>query len=120
MLTLAKMCQDNSDYTDCVIQCGDFSSDDTEEDHERNRYETLLYLHQSICKTFRLTFICKEFVKTQLYFSRLRAHRLVLGSASAFLKNVFRDIPQSLPEATILVPGVKRNVCQALVRYHSF
>ena len=47
---------------------------------------------------------------------RLRAHRLVLGSASAFLKNVFRDIPQSLPEATILVPGVKRNVCQALVK----
>ena len=46
---------------------------------------------------------------------RLRAHRLVLGSASSFLKNVFRDIPQSLPEATILVPGVKRNVCQALV-----
>ena len=37
MLTLAKMCQDNSDYTDCVIQCGDFSSDDTEEEHERNR-----------------------------------------------------------------------------------
>ena len=48
MLTLAKMCQDNSDYTDCVIQCGDFSSDDTEEDHERNRYETQLYLHQNI------------------------------------------------------------------------
>ena len=46
---------------------------------------------------------------------RLRAHRLVLGSASGFLKNVFRDIPQTLPEATILVPGVKRNVCQALV-----
>merc|ERR1719150_3616190 len=84
MLTLAKMCQDNSDYTDCVIQCGDFSSDDTEEEHERNR---------------------------------LRAHRLVLGSASAFLKNVFRDIPQSLPEATILVPGVKRNVCQALLDF---
>ena len=38
MLTLAKMCQENSDYTDCVIQCGDFSSDDSEEDHERNRY----------------------------------------------------------------------------------
>ena len=32
------MCQENSDYTDCVIQCGDFSSDDSEEDHERNRY----------------------------------------------------------------------------------
>ena len=37
MLTLAKMCQDNSDYTDCVIQCGDFSPDDGEGEHERNR-----------------------------------------------------------------------------------
>ena len=118
MLTLAKMCQDNSDYTDCVIQCGDFSSDDTEEDHERNRYETQLYLHQNICRN--KTVIYDEFVMSHLYCFRLRAHRLVLGSASAFLKNVFRDIPQSLPEATILVPGVKRNVCQALVRYHSF
>ena len=37
MLNLAKMCQENSDYTDCVIQCGDFSSDDGEVEHERNR-----------------------------------------------------------------------------------
>ena len=57
--------------------------------------------------TYSITKFCLIF--------RLRAHRLVLGSASGFLKNVFRDIPQTLPEATILVPGVKRNVCQALV-----
>ena len=55
------------------------------------------------------------FIPESYLIFRLRAHRLVLGSASGFLKNVFRDIPQTLPEATILVPGVKRNVCQALV-----
>ena len=107
------MCQENSDYTDCVIQCGDFSSDDSEEDHERNRY----LISDVIQNIFNHTPIFKytySITKCYLIF-RLRAHRLVLGSASGFLKNVFRDIPQTLPEATILVPGVKRNVCQALV-----
>ena len=78
------MCQENSEYTDCIIQCGDFAHNDgTREEREKDR---------------------------------LLAHRLVLGSASPFLKSVFSEIPQSLPEATILVPGVKRIVCQALVR----
>jgi hypothetical protein len=40
----------------------------------------------------------------------LRAHRIILGSASPFLKNLFSEIPQSLPEATILVPGVRHRV----------
>ena len=110
------MCQENSDYTDCVIQCGDFSSDDSEEDHERNRYLISdviqnIYNPASYAQISKYTYLIP---KSYLIF-RLRAHRLVLGSASGFLKNVFRDIPQTLPEATILVPGVKRNVCQALV-----
>jgi len=67
LLGLAKMCQANKDYTDCVIQC-DKGGDS------------------------------------------LRAHRIILGSASPFLKSLFSEIPQSLAEATILVPGVKNQV----------
>ena len=47
----------------------------------------------------------------------LRAHRLVLGSVSPFLKLVFGDIPSTLPEATILVPGVKKRVVKALLDF---
>ena len=67
MLGLAKMCQANKDYTDCVIQCDKGGES-------------------------------------------LRAHRIILGSASPFLKTLFSEIPQSLPEATILVPGVRHTV----------
>ena len=72
MVTLARMCQENKDYTDCVIKI------DEEE---------------------------------------LRAHRLVLGSVSPFLKLVFSDIPSNLSEATILVPGVKKRVVKALLDF---
>jgi len=95
MVTLAKMCKEKSDYTDCVIQCtggvedGDGDHDDDEdhdgdEDHEENR---------------------------------LRAHRLVLGAVSPFMKLVFSEVPASLPEATILVPGVKKRVVKALLDF---
>ena len=47
----------------------------------------------------------------------LRAHRLVLGSVSPFLKLLFEDIPYKLPEATILVPGVKKRVVKALLDF---
>ncbi len=72
MVTLAKMCQENKEYTDCVIRCGE---------------------------------------------DELRAHRLVLGAASPFLKIVFAEIPSSLAEATILVPGVKQRVVKALLDF---
>ncbi len=39
--------------------------------------------------------------------SQLRAHRLVLGAASGFLRSVFAEMPPSLPEANVLVPGVR-------------
>jgi len=91
MVTLAKMCKEKSDYTDCVIQCtggvedGDHDGDhDDDEDHEENR---------------------------------LRAHRLVLGAVSPFMKLVFSEVPASLPEATILVPGVKKRVVKALLDF---
>ena len=39
MLTLAKMCQENSEYTDCIIQCGDFAHNEgTREEREKDRY----------------------------------------------------------------------------------
>ena len=72
MVTLAKMCQENKEYTDCVIKVGE---------------------------------------------EELRAHKLVLGSVSPFLKIVFSEIPSSLPEATILVPGVKQRVVKALLDF---
>lgn len=46
-----------------------------------------------------------------------RAHRLVLGSASSFLKMIFQEVPQSLPEATVLVPGVKESTVKALLDF---
>ena len=72
MVNLAKMCQENKEYTDCVIKVGE---------------------------------------------EELRAHKLVLGSVSPFLKVVFSEIPSSLPEATILVPGVKQRVVKALLDF---
>jgi hypothetical protein len=72
MVTLAKMCHENKEYTDCVIRVG-------EED--------------------------------------LRAHRLVLAAVSPFLKLVFGEVPSSLSEATILVPGVKQTVVKALLDF---
>lgn len=66
LLTLAKMCKESKEFTDCIIQCDEGDN--------------------------------------------LKAHRLVLGSASSFLKTVFQDLPTSLAEATIVVPGVKRGV----------
>ena len=54
MVTLAKMCQKNSDYTDCVIQCAGTAEDIEEEDGEAE--------------------------------NKLRAHRLVLGAVSPFMK----------------------------------
>merc|ERR1712051_613414 len=72
------MCQENKDYTDCVIRVG---GADGQQDQE------------------------------------LRAHRLVLGSVSPFLKLVFADLPQNHSEATILVPGVHRRVVKALLDF---
>ena len=78
MVHLAKMCQENKEYTDCVIRVGEA---DGQQDQE------------------------------------LRAHRLVLGSVSPFLKLVFADLPQNHSEATILVPGVHRRVVKALLDF---
>merc|ERR1719464_2415864 len=78
MVHLAKMCQENKEYTDCVIRVGNA---DGQQDQE------------------------------------LRAHRLVLGSVSPFLKLVFADLPQNHSEATILVPGVHRRVVKALLDF---
>ena len=50
MVNLAKMCQENKEYADCVIQCDGV---------------------------------------------KLKAHRLVLGSASTFLKLVFQEVRPS-------------------------
>merc|ERR1719362_1589736 len=72
------MCQENKEYTDCVIRVGNA---DGQQDQE------------------------------------LRAHRLVLGSVSPFLKLVFADLPQNHSEATILVPGVHRRVVKALLDF---
>ena len=46
-----------------------------------------------------------------------RAHRLVLGAASGFLKMIFEQVPPSLPEATVLVPGVKESTVKALLDF---
>ena len=78
MVHLAKMCQENKEYTDCVIRVGDSEGQQGQE---------------------------------------LRAHRLVLGSVSPFLKLVFADLPQNHTEATILVPGVHRRVVKALLDF---
>jgi len=77
MVQLAQMCQENKEYTDCVIRVGS-----EVEGHEE-----------------------------------LRAHRLVLGSVSPFLKLVFADLPQNHSEATILVPGVQKRVVKALLDF---
>ena len=47
----------------------------------------------------------------------MRAHRLVLGSVSPFLKLVFAELPQNHTEATILVPGVQKRVVKALLDF---
>lgn len=47
----------------------------------------------------------------------VRAHRLVLGAASKFLKTVFQEVPSNLQEATIVVPGVKENVVSSLLDF---
>ena len=73
MLSLAKMCQENKEYTDCIIQCDSGV--------------------------------------------KLKAHRLVLGAASPFMKLVFSEVPASLPEATVMVPGVKISVVQSLIDF---
>ena len=72
MVNLAKMCQENKQYTDCVIRVGE---------------------------------------------DELKCHRLVLGAVSPFLKLVFGEIPATLPEATILVPGVKKSVVKSLLDF---
>ncbi len=46
-----------------------------------------------------------------------KAHRLVLGAASAFLKEVFADLPASLTEATVVVPGVKNEIVAGLLDF---
>jgi len=81
MVHLAKMCQENKEYTDCVIRVGNADGGGGQQDQE------------------------------------LRAHRLVLGSVSPFLKLVFADLPQNHSEATILVPGVHRRVVKALLDF---
>lgn len=48
---------------------------------------------------------------------QLRAHRLVLGAASEFLKEVFREVPSSLSEATVVVPGVKEPIVSGLIDF---
>jgi len=78
MVQLAKMCQDNKEYTDCVIRVGNVEGQEAQE---------------------------------------LRAHRLVLGSVSPFLKLVFAELPQNHTEATILVPGVHKRVVKALLDF---
>ena len=80
MVHLAKMCQENKEYTDCVIRVGNADGGDQQG-------------------------------------QELRAHRLVLGSVSPFLKLVFADLPQNHSEATILVPGVQRRVVKALLDF---
>ena len=72
MVNLAKMCQENKQYADCVIRVGE---------------------------------------------EELKCHRLVLGAVSPFLKMVFGEIPATLPEATILVPGVKQSVVKSLLDF---
>lgn len=72
MVNLARMCQENKEYTDCVIKVGE---------------------------------------------EELRAHKLVLGSVSPFLKLVFADIPSTSTESTIIVPGVKQRVVKALLDF---
>jgi len=72
MVNLAKMCQENKQYADCVIRVGE---------------------------------------------DELKCHRLVLGAVSPFLKLVFGEIPATLPEATILVPGVKKSVVKSLLDF---
>eukprot|EP00095_Tigriopus_kingsejongensis_P006983 maker-scaffold641_size121017-snap-gene-0.20 protein:Tk06983 transcript:maker-scaffold641_size121017-snap-gene-0.20-mRNA-1 annotation:"sodium- and chloride-dependent glycine transporter 2-like" len=73
MLSLAKMCKDSKQFSDCVIQCDGGEA--------------------------------------------VRAHRLVLGAASGFLKTVFKEVPASLPEANIVVPGVKESVVSSLLDF---
>jgi len=94
MVSLAKMCKEKADYTDCVIQCATVSTQEEEEEEENTGDKG-----------------------DDPSSNKLRAHRLVLGAASPFLKAVFSDIPQSLPEATILVPGVKKRVVSALLDF---
>ena len=84
MVSLAKMCQENKEYTDCVIQCGGVIAKDDQDGEDVHK---------------------------------LRAHRLVLGAVSPFLKLVFSEVPATLPEATILVPGVKQRVVKALLDF---
>merc|ERR1711935_1159742 len=81
MVHLAKMCQENKEYTDRVIRVGNADGGGGQQDQE------------------------------------LRAHRLVLGSVSPFLKLVFADLPQNHTEATILVPGVHKRVVKALLDF---
>jgi len=44
----------------------------------------------------------------------LRAHKLILGAASPFLKNLFANECINSTESTIIVPGIKRQVCKSL------
>merc|ERR1712029_635820 len=93
MVTLAKMCREKADYTDCVIQCaGSVTETDTAADADDDDNDGTED-------------------------NKLRAHRLVLGAVSPFMKLVFSEVPASLPEATILVPGVRRRVVKALLDF---
>ncbi len=82
MLNLAKMCKQNKEFTDCVIQCVDGGSK------------------------------CSSSSPAQL-----RAHRLVLGAASKFLRRVFDETPPALSESTLVVPGVRPSVVEALLDF---
>jgi len=95
MVNLAKMCQENKEYTDCVIQCGSGKDVEAADDTAAAAAES----------------------NGGGGVQKLRAHRLVLGAVSPFMKLVFSEVPPSLPEATILVPGVKRRVVKALLDF---
>ena len=96
MVSLAKMCRDNKEFADCVIQCDPTLAEEEEEGDGSGEGTSGGGAPSA---------------------SRVRAHRLVLGSASAFLKRVFEEVPSSQSEATIVVPGVGPRVVRALLDF---
>ncbi len=87
MLNLAKMCKQNKEFTDCVIQCVDGGGG---------------------------AGVGGKSVRSPCV---LRAHRLVLGAASKFLRRVFDETPPALSESTLVVPGVRASVVEALIEF---
>ncbi len=91
MLNLAKMCKENKEFTDCVIHC---------------------------VSTTAAQQAASSSSSSPPPSTQLRAHRLVLGSASKFLRRVFDETPSSsLSESTLVVPGVRPSVVEALLDF---